>query len=156
MNLIETAAAALHDLSLDGTRIEGFPVLNLSVQAPNGKIDMFIHAHEDSHRLLVYARPQGVLIKNADIPAIADFITRANYGLPLGNFELDMNDGELNFKNTVDVGGGGLTPEMVKTLVTFSIECVNRYVPGLQAVLGGKPPKAAIEAIDGPTKIMVT
>ena len=28
----------------------------------------------------------------------AEFITRANYGLPIGNFEMDFNDGELRFK----------------------------------------------------------
>lgn len=156
MLLIETAAASLKDLQLEATKVEGFPVLNLVVKIPNGKLDMFIHAHEDAKRLLVYSRPQNLVIRQENIPQIADFINRANYGLPLGNFELDMNDGELNFKNSVEVTGGVLTQEMVDTLVKFSIECVNRYLPGLTAVLEGKSSKEAIEAIDGPTKIRIT
>lgn len=156
MHLIEIAAECLKDLHLEATKVEGFPVLNLTVKIPNGKLDMFIHAHEESRRLLSYSRPQGLAVKNADIPKVADFINRANYGLPLGNFELDMNDGELNYKNSVDVTGGELTKGMVETLVKFSIECVNRYLPGLEAVLAGKNPRAAIEAIDGPTKIRIT
>ena len=28
----------------------------------------------------------------------AEFITRANYGLPIGNFEMDFSDGELRYK----------------------------------------------------------
>ena len=156
MLLIETAAASLKDLQLEATKVEGFPVLNLVVKIPNGKLDMFIHAHEDAGRLLVYSRPQNLVIRPANIPHIADFISRANYGLPLGNFELDMNDGELNFKNSVEVTGGVLTQEMVDTLIKFSIECVNRYFPGLVAVLEGTSPKQAIEAIDGPTKIRIS
>ena len=156
MSLIDTAAATLKDLQLEATKVEGFPVLNLNVKIPNGKLDMFIHAHEDTQRLLVYSRPQGMVVRHDDIPRLADFINRANYGLPLGNFELDMNDGELNFKNSVDVKDGTLTKEMVETLVKFSIECVNRYLPGLEAVLAGKNPKDAIESIDGPSKIRIT
>ncbi len=155
MSLIETAASSLQALELEATKVEGFPVLNLTVKIPNGKLDIFIHAHEDTQRLLTYARPQGLVIRHPDIPNIADFINRANYGLPLGNFELDMNDGEINFKNSIDVAGGVLTNQMVETLVKFSIECVNHYLPGLKAVLEGQPSKQAIEAIDGPSKIRI-
>jgi hypothetical protein len=156
MSLIDIAAAGAKELGLDAVRVEGFPVLNINVKVPNGKVDMFIHAHDDARRLLVYTRPQAILVRDKALQAAGEFLTRANYGLPLGNFELDMNDGELNFKNSVDVNGGELTAEMVKTLITFSLECVNRYLPGLRAVLDGTAPKQAIEAIDGPTRIKIT
>ena len=153
--LINIAQACLADLKLETRRVKDLPILNLTVQSPNGKLDMFVHAHEDSQRLLVYSRPQGINLKPTDIAAMAEFLTRANYGLPLGNFELDMNDGEINFKNSIDVNGGDLTQEMVKTLVIFSIECVNRYLPGMRAVLEGASAKQALETIDGPSKIVI-
>lgn len=153
--LIDIAQACLADLKLETRRVKDLPILNLTVQSPNGKLDMFVHAHEDSQRLLIYSRPQGINLKPIDIAAMAEFLTRANYGLPLGNFELDMNDGEINFKNSIDVNGGDLTQEMVKTLVVFSIECVNRYLPGMRAVLEGVSAKQALEAIDGPSKIVI-
>jgi hypothetical protein len=156
MTLIDIAAAGAKELGLDAVRVEGFPVLNVNVKVPNGKLDMFIHAHEDARRLLVYTRPQAILVRDEVLPALGEFLTRANYGLPLGNFELDMNDGELNFKNSVDVNGAELTSAMVKTLISFSLECVNHYLPGLHAVLDGTAPKQAIEAIDGPTRIKIT
>lgn len=155
MSLIETAYTTVTNAGFDAMRVEGFPVINMSVTTPNGKVDVYLHAHEDSRRLLLYVRPKEVLVPDELIPAIGEFITRANYGLPLGNFEFDWNDGELNFKNSIDVNGGELTEQMVKTLVGFALECVNRYLPGLQAVLRGETPLAAIEAIDGPTQIQV-
>ena len=33
--------------------------------------------------------------------AVSEFITRANYGLTKGNFEMDFNDGELRYKTTI-------------------------------------------------------
>ena len=33
--------------------------------------------------------------------AISEFITRANYGLTNGNFEMDFSDGELRYKTTI-------------------------------------------------------
>lgn len=153
--LIDIAAAALSELGWDYKRVEQFPVLSVAVEAPNGIIDVFVHAHADARRLLVYLRPQGLMIENHQLAMMADFLTRANYGLPLGNFELDMNDGELNFKNSLDVSGGHLTAAMVKTLVLFGIESMNRYLPGLRAILQGTQPKDAIESIDGPTKVLI-
>ena len=156
MSLIDTASACFTDLQLESKKVEGFPVLSLTIEAPNGKLDMYVHAHDDKQRLLIYLRPQGIIVTEDKLSLLADYITRANYGLPLGNFELDMNDGELNFKNSLDVNGGALTKEMVKTLVLFAIECVNRYLPGVRAVLNGGVPKDAIEQIDGPSRIMIT
>lgn len=156
MSLIDTASACLSELQLESKKVEGFPVLTLTIEASNGKLDMYVHAHEDKQRLLIYLRPQGITASDDKLHLLADYITRANYGLPLGNFELDMNDGELNFKNSLDVNGGSLTKEMVKTLVVFGIECVNRYLPGVRAVLEGAVPKEAIEQIDGPSRIMIT
>lgn len=153
--LIDIAAAALSELGWDYKRVEQFPVLSVAIEAPNGIFDVFVHAHADKQRLLVYLRPQGLTIENQQLGMMADFLTRANYGLPLGNFELDMNDGELNFKNSIDVGGGSLTAAMVKTLVLFGVESMNRYLPGMRAILQGTSPREAIESIDGPTKVLI-
>lgn len=153
--LIAVAADALQELGWQFKRVENFPVLSVVIEAPNGVIDVFIHAHDERSRLLVYLRPQGLLIEPQHYNSMADYTTRANYGLPLGNFEFDMNDGELNFKNSVDIGGATLVSAMVKTLLLFGVETVNRYLPGIRAVLQGTPPKQAIEAIDGPTKVLI-
>jgi hypothetical protein len=154
MTIIDTAAACLDEMGLAHTRMPRFPVITLNPEIEAGKLDMFIHAHDDT-RLLVYARPAGLLMPPERLQALGEFVNRANYGLPLGNFEIDLNDGELNFKNTVDVTGGSLTPRMVQTVVHFTLEAMNRYLPGLQAVIDGKAPRAVIEGIDGPTRVVI-
>jgi len=34
---------------------------------------------------------------------VNEFLTRANYGLNIGNFEMDFQDGEIRFKTAIDV-----------------------------------------------------
>lgn len=155
MSLIDIAQQALAGLNFQGRRVKDFPIVNVTVQTPNGLLDLIIHAHDDQQRLLLYVRMPELAIHDEHLPAVMEFITRANYGLPLGNFELDMNDGELNFKNSIDVSGGTLSPAMAQMLITFAIEAVNRYLPGLKGVLEGEHPKAALEAIDGPTRVVI-
>ena len=155
MNLIDIAQKCLDEMSLPATHVPNLPVINLPIDSENGKLNMFIHSHEDAHRIFVYTRPQDLLIPINRIPALAEFLSRANYGLPLGNFEIDMNDGEINFKNSLDVTDGQLTIKMVQTLIVFSLECLNRYLPGIREVVNGAEPKITIETIDGPTKVVI-
>ena len=48
---------------------------------------------------------------------IAQFLTPANYGTLIGNFELDFKDGEIRYKTSIDVEGDRLTPALIKRLV---------------------------------------
>lgn len=155
MNLTDVAEQCLNSMGLPFTRVPGMPVINLAVDIEQGKLNLYIHCHEATHRLFVYTRPQDLPVAAERIAALTEFLARANFGLPLGNFEIDCNDGEFNFKNSIDIADGTLTAAMVQTLVVFSLECFNRYLPGIRAVLNGDTPRDAIEAIDGPTRIVI-
>ncbi len=76
--------------------------------------------------------------------AMAEFLTRANYGLILGNFEMDFRDGELRYKTSTDVEDGELSQAMIRNLVLTNILMMDRYLPGIKAVLQGAAPEAAI------------
>ncbi|MEO1389173.1 MAG: YbjN domain-containing protein [Cyanobacteria bacterium J06634_6] len=77
---------------------------------------------------------------------MAQFITRANYGLILGNFELDYTDGEIRYKTSLDVEGDRLTPALTKNLISTNVMTMNQYLPGLLAVLEQQtPPGQAIK-----------
>ncbi len=155
MNLIDVAVQCLQTMGLPHTRVPNMPVINLPVETDTGKLNVYIHAHTDSHRLFIYSRPQDLPAPIERIQELALFLTRVNYGLPLGNFEIDLNDGEYNFKQSVDVSDGVLSEKMVQNMLVFSLECYNRYLPGIRAVIDGSAAKPAIEAIDGPTKIQI-
>jgi hypothetical protein len=89
------------------------------------------------------------VVPEAQRNAVAEFITRANYGLPIGNFELDYGDGEVRYKTSIDIEGGEFTPKMVENLLMSNLTTTDRYVPGLMRVLyGDREPADAIAEIE--------
>ncbi len=49
--------------------------------------------------------------------AVAEFITRANFGIVIGNFEIDFSDGEIRYKTSIDVEGDRPSFALIKRLV---------------------------------------
>lgn len=82
--------------------------------------------------------------------AMAEFITRVNYDMVIGNFELDFSDGEVRYKTSIDVEGDRLTPQLVHMLVGLNVETMDRYLPGLMRVIreGGSPEQILTEIDD--------
>ncbi|MEL7357739.1 MAG: hypothetical protein AAFN40_14365 [Cyanobacteria bacterium J06560_6] len=77
---------------------------------------------------------------------MAQFITRANYGLILGNFELDYTDSEIRYKTSLDVESDRLTPALTKNLISTNVTTMDQYLPGLLAFLEQQtPPEQVIK-----------
>ncbi|MEW6032262.1 MAG: YbjN domain-containing protein [Bacillota bacterium] len=77
--------------------------------------------------------------------AVAEYLTRANHNMTLGNFELDYSDGEVRYKTSTRVGSDALTDNMLEPLLFANLATMDRYLPGLMAVaFGNRSPAAAI------------
>jgi hypothetical protein len=74
----------------------------------------------------------------------AHFLTRANYGLASGNFELDFDDGEIRYKTAVHVDAE-LSPAAVKRAVRANGIAMETYLPGIGAVIAGTAAQPALE-----------
>ena len=78
---------------------------------------------------------------NADkdtLPDVIRYATMANYGLISGNFEVDVEDGEVRYKTFVDTQGlDVLPPEVVKGSIYRGWNTVERYGDGLAALIMG-------------------
>lgn len=114
--------------------MDGLPVLSLGFSGQNGKWTCYAQAREEQEQFVFYS----VCPLNAPEDkrqAIAEFITRANYGMIIGNFEMDFDDGEIRYKTSVDVEGATLLAPIVKQLVYANVLIMDRYLPGLMAVI---------------------
>lgn len=106
--------------------------------------DCLLLADEALELVRCYVRPP-VWVPESARPEMCEAITRANYALPFGNFEMDMGDGELCFKTGVDVQGGALTGRMVDSLVGAGVAMCNLFYPAFMRVIyGGIAPERAI------------
>ena len=67
--------------------------------------------------------------------AVAEFICRANYGLPFGAFTFNVDTGEIDFVATLDGVSLQKNPQNVDNLFAALIESVERYDVGVVSVL---------------------
>ncbi len=111
-----------------------------------GKIkSCHIHIIVDNSYVLNYASIE-IGIEEKNRIAISEFITRANYDLTWGNFEMDFNDGEIRFKMVLDCAGIVPTKEMIERLAVTPAVMFKRYGDGFLKVLFElSSPKDAVE-----------
>lgn len=68
---------------------------------------------------------------------MCEYLTRANYGLVLGNFEMDMSDGEIRYRTSIDLSDADLTHKQLMTLVWVNLFTFDRYYPGVLKIMYG-------------------
>jgi hypothetical protein len=138
------------------TKLQGQTALRMAFQGNNGQWNCYAQARETQAQFVFYSI-YPIPVPEDQRLAMAEFITRANYGLLIGNFELDFTDGEVRYKTSIDVEGGILTAGLLKQLVYANVMIMDHYLPGIQAVLEGTmSPEAAISQIEGQTSIATT
>ena len=114
--------------------VAGRSVISLPFQGKHGQWLCFAQAREAQQQFIFYSLCPAVVAERRR-PSIAEFITRANYGLIIGNFELDYADGEIRYKTSIDVEGGELTAPLIKQVVYANVLMMDQYLPGILAVL---------------------
>ena len=130
-------------------RILRFP----SNQTPNystekSTYDCFLDILEESNSLLIYSYVS-VKIPVEKRLSIAEYITRANFGLILGNFEMSFSDGIVRYKTSIKLLDGELTYKMVGQLLWRNLNVIDDYFPGIMTVVySNTSPEDAIQQIE--------
>lgn len=128
--------------------IEGNQVLALGFEGKNGKYKSLAIAREEEHQMIFYS-VSPVNATKAKLQAIAEFITKANHGIVIGNFELDFSDGEIRYKTSIDVEGEKLTSELIKQLVFTNVAMMDKYLPGIRSIIeDNESPDEAISQVE--------
>lgn len=150
LSLIDTIEQVLVEDDWHYERDDDRDVLMTGVKCRNTSIRLAFDAKEDKQIILLYGLIDG-RAPEQKLPAAAEFISRANFGLLVGNFELDWADGEIRFKVSMDVEGGELSPSMIRNMINYCVVTVNRYYPALMGVLFGnlEPADGAAAAEEG-------
>lgn len=79
--------------------------------------------------------------------AVAEYLTRANFNMRNGNFELNMEDGEIRFKTYFHAGEEHMDINGARLCILLPFLMIDRYGDGLLEVLFGfKSPKEAFDA----------
>ena len=96
---------------------------------------IFIRFREDRYTVYLYAPISG---DKDNLEELNKYLTMANYGLPNGNFELDVHDGEIRYKAFVNCDGlETLPPEIIKDSIYVCCVMMDRYGDGIAALALG-------------------
>ena len=128
--------------------MEGMSVLTMGFSGKNGKWQCFAQAREKQQQFVFYSVLPVNIPKEKRVK-VAEFITRVNYGMVLGNFEMDFEDGEVRYKTSIDVEGAELSAAMIRQIVYSNIIITDRYLTSLMRVsFSDASPEEAIEEGD--------
>jgi len=98
----------------------------------------------DYERLVCYFNFKNTASKN-HVEQVVQFITRANFGLIIGNFEVDFETGLVRFKSSIDFTGVKVQERLVKNVIRSAMDVVEDYGDAAAEVIKGR--KSATEAI---------
>lgn len=142
-------SAFLEKAEWDGTPVAGHPTwLRLHHAGASGQWQCLLQVREDQSQFFFFSMA-ALYVPEDRRDAVAEFLTRANFGLIIGNFEMDYGDGEVRYKTYFDAQGFELTEETVETHILANLAVFDRYNAGLMAVaFGDKDPAAVVTAIE--------
>lgn len=107
--------------------------INLKSKIRNGRI--YIDVKDDCYVVYLVAPING---DKDNIGELAKYVTMANYGLMNGNFELDVEDGEIRYKTYVNCDGlNELSSAVIQDSIYVPCLMMDRYGNGLAALAMG-------------------
>lgn len=120
------------------------PILHILYEGKRNSWHCFAHCHPHVAQLLFYSVAP-LRIAAVLRPAVAEYLAHANWGLRLGNFEMDYGDGEVRYKTSLQFDQTPLTPALLRPLILNNVAVMDKYLPGLQAIVAQE--QTALEAI---------
>jgi hypothetical protein len=122
--------------------------LQLAYRTRNNAWSCYAHALEDDQQFIFYSlAPLQVPAKKRWLAL--EYIIRAGYNLPIGGFEMDLDELLVRYKTSIDVEGDRLSYPLFRAVVYSNLAVMERYLPGLQAVAFEEvTPRDALAAVE--------
>ena len=113
-------------------------------------VDVFFHVYKDKivlHMMIPLGADESERAK------VAEFLLRANYGLKIGCFDFDFNDGEISYRTSIYCGEKNFvapTYEQIDFALVIGLLMIEKYGDALVKVMFGVlEPDDAIEMVEG-------
>ena len=132
--LFSRAAAYVDEIGWPATADETRGLIQTTYQTEAMPLHGYLHVFEERRQLVFYTLfPAHV--ERPRFPAAVEFVTRANYGLANGNFEIHWGHGGVRFKTSLSLGKAELQTPQLRPLLFGNVVTMYRYGQGLQALI---------------------
>jgi hypothetical protein len=127
---------------------ENKPVIRSGYRGERGTWVCYARVDEENQRFVFYSL-MGMNIASQYRSLVAEYLTRVNYGLPTGNFEIHLDTGDVRFKTGYEGPAGDLTIDIIRALVYANVHAMDQYMPGVVSVVyNGLSPEAALARVE--------
>jgi hypothetical protein len=121
--------------------------IQFSMRGKNGRWNCIIRWRDE--RQVVLLSILSVVVPVDQRREVSELLTRINYGLTLGNFEMDLSDGQVQYRTSVDTGGRPLSDEALDPIFWANFCTTDRYLPAINQVLFGETsPETAVALVE--------
>lgn len=146
----ESVLRYLDDQSWDYDEHDTFIGLNLAGQTGEWPVIFFLPP--DSEMLIVYSI-MPVEVSPEWARNVASYLTAANFGLSIGNFEVDLETGprygEVRYRTSVELRDVPPSAAIVRNLLDANVATVDTYLAGLVEAAQGRPFESCIADAEG-------
>ncbi len=94
----------------------------------------FVEVYEDRPGIMLFQYAP-FKVPRVHRTTVAELLARINYVLANGALGMDMQDGEIRYKNGVDIKGGVISIAMISELVELGLSILDQYLPAVAAVV---------------------
>lgn len=134
MDIVDVTFSFFESLDWPISYLENTTAVSMEYRGKSGQWTCHMHILEKAEQIIYYSifpihTPDDKLAK------MLEFITRANYGLIYGNFEINLDDGQIRYKTSVDVEGNGLSHNLLKPVVFINVTSMDSYFDALTKII---------------------
>lgn len=134
MDIVAVTFSFFESLEWYISYLENTTAVSMEYRGKSGQWTCHMHILEEAEQIIYYSifpihTPDDKLAK------MLEFITRANYGLIYGNFEINLDDGQIRYKTSVDVEGNGLSHNLLKPVVFINVTAMDSYFAVLTKII---------------------
>ena len=133
--LFEQILELLGDSEYDYQVADDEEVLRLALEAPEGSWTAYVRVMKNGV-CVVYSKPEFDAAAEHRA-STSEFMTRVNFGILLGNFEMDWTDGEVRFKTAFDADAGKVPAAIIVNTIDGNLANMHQYLPALEGVATG-------------------
>ena len=129
-------------------KMDNKPVVRAGYRGEHGTWVCYARVEEENQRVQFHS----LMGLNIPIPyrgAVLEYLMRVNYRLPVGNFEMDLDTGDVRCKTSLETPEGELSVAMVRALAYANVRAMDHFFPGVIAVMhSGLSPEAALARVE--------
>lgn len=124
--------------------IKGQTAYSMKCQGKNGEWTCVAQAYEDNRQFVFYSSCP-MRATSERYAAIAELLTRINYTMLSGNFEMNYLNGDIRYRTSVEMPGHELGAFVIARVIYGNVESMDLYLPAILAVIeNGSTPLDAI------------